>query len=93
MKRAPFVDMVFGPQTLHKLPQMYDEVQKNHSSSVDVSFPEMENDLILIPKVEDMVVVILSITPGPSSTPVMVSSATKLEFAAATHSAFIVRYP
>jgi len=42
MKRAPFVDMVFGPQTLHKLPQMYEDVRKNHSSSVDISFPEME---------------------------------------------------
>ena len=33
MKRAPYVDMVFGPQTLHRLPKMYDDVKKTQSSS------------------------------------------------------------
>ena len=42
LKRAPFVDIVFGPQTLHRLPGMYDEVLKNHKSVVDISFPEIE---------------------------------------------------
>jgi len=40
--RAPFVDMVFGPQTLHRLPQMVDAVRDNGGPVVDVSFPEIE---------------------------------------------------
>jgi tRNA-2-methylthio-N6-dimethylallyladenosine synthase len=41
-KRAPFVDMVFGPQTLHRLPELVNEVQNNGRGVVDVSFPEIE---------------------------------------------------
>ncbi|MDH3989373.1 MAG: tRNA (N6-isopentenyl adenosine(37)-C2)-methylthiotransferase MiaB, partial [Gammaproteobacteria bacterium] len=41
-KRAPFVDMVFGPQTLHRLPELVNEVQGKGKSVVDVSFPEIE---------------------------------------------------
>jgi tRNA-2-methylthio-N6-dimethylallyladenosine synthase len=41
-KRAPFVDMVFGPQTLHRLPQMVDDVRANGRPVIDVSFPEIE---------------------------------------------------
>ena len=41
-KRAPYVDLVFGPQTLHRLPQMLDEVSKIHHPVIDVSFPEIE---------------------------------------------------
>ncbi len=41
-KRAPFVDMVFGPQTLHRLPEMLDEARNNATSVVDISFPEIE---------------------------------------------------
>jgi tRNA-2-methylthio-N6-dimethylallyladenosine synthase len=40
--RAPIVDMVFGPQTLHRLPSMLDSVRHDGTSSVDVSFPEVE---------------------------------------------------
>jgi len=40
--RAPFVDLVFGPQTLHRLPQMVDEVRNTGRVVVDVSFPEIE---------------------------------------------------
>ena len=40
--RAPFVDLVFGPQTLHRLPDMIAELQRNGRSVVDVSFPEIE---------------------------------------------------
>jgi len=40
--RAPIVDMVFGPQTLHRLPTMLDSVRRDGSSSIDVSFPEVE---------------------------------------------------
>lgn len=41
-KRAPYVDMVFGPQTLHRLPEMIEEVRNKHKAVVDVSFPEIE---------------------------------------------------
>ena len=41
-RRAPYVDLVFGPQTLHRLPAMLDEVKKNHKPSIDISFPEIE---------------------------------------------------
>lgn len=41
-QRAPFVDIVFGPQTLHRLPEMIKQVQNNEGSVVDVSFPEIE---------------------------------------------------
>ncbi len=40
--RAPYVDMVFGPQTLHRLPKMIDQVRANGLPVVDVSFPEIE---------------------------------------------------
>ncbi|MDE2272604.1 MAG: tRNA (N6-isopentenyl adenosine(37)-C2)-methylthiotransferase MiaB, partial [Gammaproteobacteria bacterium] len=42
VKRAPFVDLVFGPQTLHRLPQMLDETRRTHRPVVDISFPEIE---------------------------------------------------
>ncbi|MBG9992848.1 MULTISPECIES: tRNA (N6-isopentenyl adenosine(37)-C2)-methylthiotransferase MiaB [Pseudoalteromonas] len=42
-QRAPFVDVIFGPQTLHRLPEMIKQVQGNKGSSVvDISFPEIE---------------------------------------------------
>ncbi len=41
-QRAPFVDMVFGPQTLHRLPEMLNQLHKSSSPIVDVSFPEIE---------------------------------------------------
>ncbi|MDH3759079.1 MAG: tRNA (N6-isopentenyl adenosine(37)-C2)-methylthiotransferase MiaB, partial [Gammaproteobacteria bacterium] len=41
-RRAPFVDVVFGPQTLHRLPQLIDDAGSRHASVVDVSFPEIE---------------------------------------------------
>ncbi|MEM1264219.1 MAG: tRNA (N6-isopentenyl adenosine(37)-C2)-methylthiotransferase MiaB, partial [Pseudomonadota bacterium] len=41
-ERAPFVDMVFGPQTLHRLPGMLNSVRDNGRAAVDVSFPEIE---------------------------------------------------
>ncbi|CFQ32394.1 hypothetical protein yberc0001_25290 [Yersinia bercovieri ATCC 43970] len=41
-QRAPCVDIIFGPQTLHRLPEMINHVQGSHSSVVDISFPEIE---------------------------------------------------
>jgi len=42
IERAPFVDLVFGPQTLHRLPQMIAELRRTGRPVVDVSFPEIE---------------------------------------------------
>ena len=41
-RRAPFVDVVFGPQTLHRLPQLIEDAGSRRASVVDVSFPEIE---------------------------------------------------
>ncbi|MDD7442013.1 MAG: tRNA (N6-isopentenyl adenosine(37)-C2)-methylthiotransferase MiaB [Sutterellaceae bacterium] len=42
IQKAPYVDVVFGPQTLHRLPGMLDRCRKCHHSQVDVSFPGIE---------------------------------------------------
>jgi tRNA-2-methylthio-N6-dimethylallyladenosine synthase len=42
VERAPYVDLVFGPQTLHRLPQMIDARQRAGRPQVDISFPEIE---------------------------------------------------
>jgi tRNA-2-methylthio-N6-dimethylallyladenosine synthase len=41
-KRAPFVDVVFGPQTLHRLPELIEKARSSKESVVDISFPEIE---------------------------------------------------
>ena len=41
-KRAPFVDVVFGPQTLHRLPELIEKARSKNGSVVDISFPEIE---------------------------------------------------
>jgi len=41
-RRAPYVDMVFGPQTLHRLPAMLEQVRSRRTAVVDVSFPAIE---------------------------------------------------
>jgi len=40
--RAPFVDVIFGPQTLHRLPEMIDASKQGNGGVVDISFPEVE---------------------------------------------------
>lgn len=51
--RAPYVDMVFGPQTLHRLPNMIKDVSNEKLPVIDVSFPEIEKfDNLPAPKVE-----------------------------------------
>ena len=42
IKRAPYVDIVFGPQTLHRLPELITEHLKTGKSAIDISFPEIE---------------------------------------------------
>ena len=52
-KRAPYVDVVFGPQTLHRLPSLIEKNQQKRIPMVDVSFPEIEKfDNLPNPKVE-----------------------------------------
>lgn len=53
IKRAPYVDVVFGPQTLHRLPDMIKSSQSSGKSQVDISFPEIEKfDHLPPPRVE-----------------------------------------
>ena len=40
--RAPYVDIVFGPQTVHRLPEMLDEATRAHRPVIDITFPEIE---------------------------------------------------
>jgi tRNA-2-methylthio-N6-dimethylallyladenosine synthase len=52
-KRAPFVDLVFGPQTLHRLPKLLDQVRTQKTPAIDVSFPEIEKfDALPEPRAE-----------------------------------------
>jgi len=52
-ERAPFVDVVFGPQTLHRLPAMISEARGKQAAVVDVSFPEIEKfDCLPEPRAE-----------------------------------------
>ena len=51
--RAPFVDIVFGPQTLHRLPEMINKIRGGDRAIVDISFPEIEKfDRLPEPKAE-----------------------------------------
>lgn len=52
-ERAPLVDVVFGPQTLHRLPEMIKQVRTEHKPVVDISFPEIEKfDYLPEPRAE-----------------------------------------
>ncbi len=65
-RRAPYVDLVFGPQTYHRLPAMLDGVYGSRTPSVDVSFPEIEKfDNLPAPRV-DGVKAFVSIMEGCS---------------------------
>lgn len=53
LKRAPYVDLIFGPQTLHRLPAMLDERLAQRKPVVDISFPEIEKfDHLPAPRAE-----------------------------------------
>ena len=53
LKRAPYVDMVFGPQTLHRLPELINERQQNQKPVIDIRFPEIEKfDHLPAPRAE-----------------------------------------
>ena len=66
VKRAPHVDMVFGPQTLHRLPQMIRERRSSGTAQVDISFPEIEKFDHLPPAKVDGPVAYVSIMEGCS---------------------------
>jgi tRNA-2-methylthio-N6-dimethylallyladenosine synthase len=52
-KRAPYVDLVFGPQTLHRLPQLLDRARSEQTPAIDVSFPDIEKfDALPEPRAE-----------------------------------------
>lgn len=66
LRRAPYVDMVFGPQTLHRLPEMLENTLKLRKPVVDVSFPEIEKfDHLPAPRAEGPVALV-SIIEGCS---------------------------
>jgi len=64
--RAPYVDVVFGPQTLHRLPQLIAERRRLGKSQVDVSFPEIEKFDNLPPAKVDGAAAFVSIMEGCS---------------------------
>lgn len=66
LKRAPYVDIVFGPQTIHRLPEMLDEVRTKKSKALDTSFPEIEKFDCLPPPRVDGAKAFVSIMEGCS---------------------------
>ena len=66
VKRAPYVDLVFGPQTLHRLPQMIQAKRKTGHSQVDISFPEVEKFDNMPPARVEGVTAFVSIMEGCS---------------------------
>ncbi|MEC7465182.1 MAG: tRNA (N6-isopentenyl adenosine(37)-C2)-methylthiotransferase MiaB [Pseudomonadota bacterium] len=63
-QRAPAVDIVFGPQTLHRLPKMYSEAAQNLSRQLDVSFPKIEKFDHLPQSKTDEVTAFVSVAEG-----------------------------
>src|SRR5512139_2244682 len=66
VRRAPYVDVVFGPQTLHRLPQLIAARRASGKSQVDVSFPEIEKFDHLPPPRVDGASAFVSIMEGCS---------------------------
>ncbi len=66
VKRAPYVDVVFGPQTLHRLPELIAKRQQTGKSQVDISFPEIEKFDALPPPRVDGPAAFVSIMEGCS---------------------------
>jgi tRNA-2-methylthio-N6-dimethylallyladenosine synthase len=66
IERAPYVDLVFGPQTLHRLPQMIAQRHAQRSPQVDISFPEIEKFDHLPPAKVDGASAFVSIMEGCS---------------------------
>jgi len=66
IERAPYVDVVFGPQTLHRLPQLLAQRQRTQRAQVDISFPEIEKFDHLPPARVDGASAFVSIMEGCS---------------------------
>jgi tRNA-2-methylthio-N6-dimethylallyladenosine synthase len=66
IKRAPYVDIVLGPQTLHQLPKLYDKVKTHKKPCVDISFPEIEKFDALPSRKVDGPCALISIMEGCS---------------------------
>ena len=66
VRRAPFVDLVFGPQTLHRLPDLIDTRRRTGQPQVDISFPEIEKFDHLPPARTDGATAFVSIMEGCS---------------------------
>ena len=66
LERAPYVDLVFGPQTLHRLPQMIRERRRSGKPQVDISFPEIEKFDYLPPASVEACTAFVSIMEGCS---------------------------
>lgn len=66
IERAPYVDVVFGPQTLHRLPELLAERQRAQRPQVDISFPEIEKFDHLPPARVDGATAFVSIMEGCS---------------------------
>jgi tRNA-2-methylthio-N6-dimethylallyladenosine synthase len=66
VKRAPYVDVVFGPQTLHRLPQLIARRRESGRPQVDVSFPEIEKFDTMPPAREEGASAFVSIMEGCS---------------------------
>ncbi|MDV6345133.1 tRNA (N6-isopentenyl adenosine(37)-C2)-methylthiotransferase MiaB [Nitrosomonas sp. Is37] len=66
VKRAPFVDLVFGPQTLHRLPELIEERESTGQPQIDISFPEIEKFDHLPPARTEGVTAFVSIMEGCS---------------------------
>ena len=66
VKRAPYVDVVFGPQTLHRLPQLIQDRRQSGKAQVDISFPEIEKFDFLPPAKVEGPIAYVSIMEGCS---------------------------
>ncbi|MBV7484081.1 tRNA (N6-isopentenyl adenosine(37)-C2)-methylthiotransferase MiaB [Bordetella sp. BOR01] len=66
VKRAPYVDVVFGPQTLHRLPELISRRRASGASQVDISFPEIEKFDAMPPPRVDGATAFVSIMEGCS---------------------------
>ena len=66
IKRAPYVDVVFGPQTLHRLPELLAERERKKRPQVDISFPEIEKFDHMPPAKVDGATAFVSIMEGCS---------------------------
>lgn len=66
VKRAPYVDVVFGPQTLHRLPQLIQDRRLSGRAQVDISFPEIEKFDFLPPAKVEGPIAYVSIMEGCS---------------------------